>query len=202
VSFLSQNGDMADVSAGADALVLLRAQVNNLANADFDWLSGSGLLTQNGTDYVLDLGTVTLGASLSALLQLDNDVAGPADDLSGSFDLSAADDFVLSGWDAFGGPTALAAGQAKGGLRLNWLAAAVGLYTDSIVFNGLGTNASDPQGLAQARTLLIKANVVQGGTQVPEPGTFALLMAAIAAGWAVRLQTRAGSKGRRAATRH
>jgi hypothetical protein len=88
VSFLSQNADMADASAGPNANVLLKAQVNNLANADFDWLSGAGVLKQNGTDYVLDLGTVTVGAILSALLQLDNDVAGPADDLSGAFDLS------------------------------------------------------------------------------------------------------------------
>ncbi len=202
VSFMSQNPDMADVSAGPNTNVQLLAQVNNLANADFDWLSGAGVLTQNGADYVLDMGTVTVGTSLSALLQLDNDVAGPADDLSGDFELSGVNDFTLNGWDAFGGPTALAAGQAKGGLQLNWLAAAVGLYTDSIVFNGLGTNASDPRGLAQARTLLIKANVVQGGTQVPEPGTFALLLAAVAAGWAVRLQAGVGSLWRRAATRH
>jgi hypothetical protein len=181
VSFLSQNADMADVSAGPNANVLLQAQVNNLANADFDWLSGAGVLKQNGTDYVLDLGTVTVGAILSALLQMDNDVAGPADDLSGAFDLSAADDFGagLSGWNPFG---PLAAGQAQGGLQLKWLAAAVGDFSDTIVFNGVGTNASDPQGLAQSRKLFIRANVIQdgGGGTVPEPGTFLLLLMALA----------------------
>jgi hypothetical protein len=179
VSFLSQNADMADVSAGPNANVLLKAQVNNLANADFDWLSGAGVLKQNGTDYVLDLGTVTVGAILSALLQLDNDVAGPADDLSGGFDLSGADDFALSGWGTVG---PLAAGQAQGGLQLNWLAAAQGQFSDTIVFNGVGTNASDPQGLAQSRQLVIRANVIQGGGggTVPEPGTLLLLVLGLA----------------------
>jgi len=179
VSFLSQNQDMADLSAGPNANVVLKAQVNNLANADFDWLAGAGALKQNGTDYVLDLGTVTVGAILSALLQMDNDVAGPADDLSGSFDLSAVDDFALSGWGKVG---PLGAGQAQGGLQIGWTAGAAGLYSDRIVFTGLGTNASDPTGLAQARTLLIKANVVNGGGTVPEPGSLALLLAAAVAG--------------------
>jgi hypothetical protein len=179
VSFLSQNVDLADVSAGPSANVTLTAQVNNLANADFDLLSGLGALTQTGTNYLLDLGTVNLGATLNALLQLDNEVAGPADLLSGAFDLSQANDFGYTNWDPVSG---LGAGEAFGGLSVNWTAAALGLYTDTIVFNGLGTNAADPTGLAQARQLLIRANVVQGGSNVPEPGTFALLAAAAAAG--------------------
>ena len=42
VTFLSQNPDMTDVSAGASRSVLVKAQVNNLANADFDLLSSLG----------------------------------------------------------------------------------------------------------------------------------------------------------------
>ncbi len=185
IGLSSHNADMADVSAGANAVVSLMAQVNNLANGDFDLLSGTGTLSQTGTRYVLDLGTIVLGDTVATTLRLDNDVAGPADALSGLFDLAGADDFSYSGWN----PLAfLAAGQASGNLNVNWLAGALGLFSDTIIFNGLGTNASDPLGLAQTRQLTIRANVINGvppGT-VPEPGTLALLLGAAAAGLLAR----------------
>jgi hypothetical protein len=134
---------------------------------------------------VLDLGNVVLGNSVGAQLHLANAVAGPADELSGSFDLSAADDFGFSGWN----PLAfLAAGQAGGAMSINWLAGALGQFSDTITFFGLGTNASDTAGLAQQRQLIIRANVISGSTggDVPEPGTLTLLLAAAAAGWAAR----------------
>jgi hypothetical protein len=188
IAFLSQNPDMADIAAGANAAVAINATVNNLANGDFDFVSGAGTLSQNGSNYLLDLGTVTVGQALSALLQFDNDVAGPADDLSGSFDVTGVDDFSLAAaWN--NAITNLGAGGVVGGLGLNWIAGAVGLFTDTVVFNGLGRNASDPIGLAQTRLLTIRANVVgQPGSGVPEPGTLALLMAAAAAAVASRTQ--------------
>jgi hypothetical protein len=185
VGFSSHNADMADVSAGANAAVTLAAQVNNLANGEFDQTGGSGSLSHTGTTYVLDLGNVVLGNSVGAQLHLANAVAGPADELSGSFDLSAADDFGFSGWN----PLAfLAAGQAGGAMSINWLAGALGQFSDTITFFGLGTNASDTAGLAQQRQLIIRANVISGSTggDVPEPGTLTLLLAAAAAGWAAR----------------
>jgi len=82
----------------------------------------------------------------------------------------------------------LSAGQSQGGFAVNWLAGALGLFTDTVVFNGRGTNASDPTGLAQTRNLTIRANVV--GTlppsPVPEPGTLALLLAAAGVGLLAR----------------
>lgn len=193
VGFASHNADMTDVSAGANAAVSLAAQVNNLANGDFDQTGGSGSLSQTGTTYVLDLGNVVLGSSVGAQLHLLNAAAGPADELSGSFDLSSADDFGYSGWN----PLAfLAAGQAGASMSINWLAGALGQFSDTITFFGLGTNASDPVGLAQQRQLIIRANVISAGTggNVPEPGSLALLLAAAAAGWATRLGARNGRK--------
>ena len=195
IGFTSQNADMADVSAGANAVMSVMAQVNNLANGDFDLLSGSGTLAQTGTTYVLDLGTIVLGDTVASVLRLDNDVAGPADALSGLFDLAGADDFSYSGWN----PLAfLAAGQASGNLNVNWLAGALGLFSDTIVFNGFGTNASDPLGLAQTRQLTIRANVINSvppGT-VPEPGTLALLLGAAAAAGLARRRAKAQAAGR------
>jgi hypothetical protein len=176
VVFLSQNPDMADVSAGANGAVQLKAQVNNLANADFDLLSGLGTLTQVGDNYVLDLGSIALGSSVLSRLHLDNDVAALADDLSGNFDLSAADDFAYAGWGA--AVNNLAAGQATGNLDISFVATSLGALQDSLVFNGRGTNASDLAGLAQTRRLTILANVVDPTGTVPEPGSLALVLLA------------------------
>jgi hypothetical protein len=173
VSFLSQNPDMADVSAGSDGTVLVSAQVNNLANADYDLLSVFGTLSQTGNSYVLDFGNILLGDSTFALLQLDNDVSGPADFLRGSFDLTAVDDFLLSGWDMF---TALGAGDSFAGLNVDFSSTGIGLFEDTIALNALSYNDSDPDGLAQSRTLQIRANVIDGNTTVPTPGTMLLVL--------------------------
>jgi hypothetical protein len=181
VGFLSQNADMADVSAGPDAAVQVRAQVNNLANADFDLLAGLGTLSSDGQgNYTLDLGLLDLGDSGLWTLQIDNDVAGPADLLRGLFDLAGVDDFSLAGWGLVGD---LAAGQAQGGLSIGFDADTLGVFEDQVLFEGFSFNASDPDGLAQLRSLRIRAQVVDdGGNPVPEPGTLALLALALVLG--------------------
>jgi len=182
VSFLSQNADMADVSAGANASVQLMAQVNSLANAAFDLDAGIGVLEQFGTQYVIDLGNIVVGTLINELLRLENRVGGPADDLRGLFDLRAADDFSYFGWDPFSG---LASGQSVSGLRIGFTASTRGQVQDIIGFEGLSYNASDPTGLAQQRSLLIRANVIDVA-EVPEPRTPALVSIACLALWLVR----------------
>ncbi|MDP2368348.1 beta strand repeat-containing protein [Rhodoferax sp.] len=185
VAFLSQNPDLADISAGANGSVQVKAQINNLANADFDILAGLGLLTQSGSNYLLNLGNIVLGNSILTSLRLDNDVAGPADDLSGLFDLlTNADDFSCTGW---GEVTGLAAGQATGNLDIGFLASTVGLFEGVIDFKYVSTNAADPSGRALSRRLVISANVIdQSGGTVPEPGTIHLLVLAAAAAFVAR----------------
>ncbi|MCZ2292523.1 MAG: choice-of-anchor D domain-containing protein, partial [Burkholderiales bacterium] len=192
VQFLSQNADMADVSAGADASVLIQAQINNLANADFDLLSGLGALTDDGNgNYLLDLGNIALGSSGNWMLQLDNDVSGPADWLLGAFDLTGVSDFTSSGWNNLGAG-GLAAGQAQGGLSLGFVASALGAVQDQIVFNGWSHNGYGAD-LAQTRTLTVRANVYDPGNNVPEPGTLALV--ALGALLARRRCSRGGAGG-------
>ncbi len=178
VAFRSQNPEMADLDLGTQG-VAVHAQINHLANADFDKLNGLGTLSQSGSDYVLDFGDVGIGALLSSILQLDNDVSGPADLLNGDFSFAGPVDFAYSGWQSFAG---LAAGQAIGGLMIDFTALTTGLYTDEITFAGFSTNHSGPD-LAQSRKLTILANVIaDGGGTVPEPGSLALLLAAAVAG--------------------
>ena len=190
VALLSENPDMASISAGADASVLFKAQINNLANAHFGLFTGVGSLSQSGNVFTLDLGNIILGSNNLLKLKLDNNVTGPADDLSGGvFDITTGvDDFALSGW----GPlNTLAAGQFSGDLEVSYLASVLGLFTDTIDFDGFSTNASDPTGIAQSRQLIIKANVINQGNQVPEPGTLALLL--LAAAGAVLARRRRGA---------
>ncbi len=173
---------MAELGLGSQ-LVNLSAQVNNLANADFDKLSGLGTLSQTDSDdYKLDFGDVSIGALLSSILQLDNDVSvsDPADLLSGGFSFTnpLPLGFAYSGWNSF---TGLAAGGAIGGLTIDFSALTAGQYRDEVIFGGFSTNGSGPD-LAQSRRLTILANVIDGGGTVPEPGSLALLLAAAVAG--------------------
>ena len=138
------------------------------------WLAG---VIVKGAGFGL-IGNIVIGKSIAAALQLDNDVAGPADFLRGSFDLAAANDFTFTGWRDF---LALGAGDALGGLELDFTAADLGLVEDTITFKGFGYNASDTAGLGQSRSLRIHANVVRdGGGSIPEPATSLLLTIALA----------------------
>ena len=190
LSLLSQNADMADVSAGADAQVFVSAQVNNLARAVFGFSSGAGLFSGSGNSYALDLGNIVLGSgTLSSSLFLHNDVAGPADSLKGQFDLSGVDDLVASGWID---PTDLQAGNMQSGLGLQFGATALGAFSDTITFSGISWNRDSADFGLGLITISIFGNVITGGGgNVPEPGTLALLMAAAAAGWATRRRARA-----------
>lgn len=97
---------------------------------------------------MLNFGDVQIGALLSSILQLDNEVSGPADLLSGGFAFTGPVELAYSGWQAFAG---LAAGQATGGLMIDFNALTTGLYTDEILFAGFSSNHSGSD-LAQPQT--------------------------------------------------
>ncbi len=183
LQFASQNPDMADLDLGQVGLTLT-AQVNNYANPVFAQTAGAGSLTGGGSAFTLDFGTVTEGgATLTSLLEVLNDVIGPADLLGGSFDLSLAGVFGLSGFGAF---LDLAAGDAFGGLSVSFAPTALGLFSGSITLNALGYNASGFQQPFAPIVLTLLANVQQQGTAVPEPGALLLLASALVALGAAR----------------
>jgi hypothetical protein len=67
--------------------------------------------------------------------------------------------------------------------RLNSFdALSLGLFTDTIYFDGFSFNGDDPAGRALGRfALQLRAHVVQQGGTVPEPGTILMTLLALAA---------------------
>ena len=182
VSSLSQDGVLADVSGGS-ADVTVKAQINNLANAVLSLAGGAGALSGGGSHYTLDLGNIFQGTNLASSLTLTNQVAGPADELTGSFDLSGLGGFVASGWNA----ADLVAGASETGLGLLYDALNLGAFASTITFNANSYNTSQGAYALGPVTISIIGDVIQQGVgNVPEPGTLALLVAAAAAGWATR----------------
>ena len=55
------------------------------------------------------------------------------------------------------------------------------VHEGRIRLDGFSVNADDPSGLSLVRNLIIRANVIDPGQPVPEPGIFMLLVAAAAA---------------------
>jgi hypothetical protein len=178
VNVASQNPDMSDLALAA-LQVALTGQVNELASPLFGKESGAGSFGCSGLTCTLDFGNIVQGSGpVSAALFLQNNVAAPADSLKGFFDLAAVNDFSLLGWID---PTNLTPGQSLLGLGVNFGPLALGQVSDTIFFDGLSFNADDLAGRALGRyALQLRANVVQGGT-VPEPGTLAMLLLALAA---------------------
>jgi len=100
-TFSSHDADLADLALGSTTIAL-RGQVNNFAQASLT-KSGAGTLTQLGNTWTLDFGTIALGAgSLVTSPGVLNSAIGPADLLSGDFDLGGIGNrFALSGFGSF-----------------------------------------------------------------------------------------------------
>ncbi len=66
--------------------ITVTGTVNNYAVATIEEISGGGTFGHTGPVYLLNLGTISQGSSVAPIdLGVLNDVAGPADLLSGSF---------------------------------------------------------------------------------------------------------------------
>jgi hypothetical protein len=176
-SGVSHNEDMSDKN-----LALIEAavtgQVNNYALAKFLFGSGSAALSQSGSTYTLDFGTVVQNSgTIDATLYAANGAVGPwADLLSGNFTFLDPADFGETGFDPFSN---LAAGSQTGALMLALNTANLGTFSDSIVLHSTGSNASGYSGDLGDITLNITGEVIEQGSSVPEPGTWFLLGAGL-----------------------
>ncbi len=148
--------------------VNVQAQVNSYADALFSMISGDGNFIMNSvTDYSLDLGTVMQNAAdPTTMLSLLNDVHGPADDLAGSYVLTASG-FALSGFEDFSG---LTAGSSIADLSVALNTANLGQMTGTITLTPRSENASGFSGFQP--DILIHLS----GEVVPEPCCLALCL--------------------------
>ena len=175
-SAASHDGDLSD-AALANLAVSLAGQVNNYATSAFSFGSGSGTLTQTGSTYVLDYGTVQQGSGTqSTSLVAANAATGPADLLDGTFQFLDPIDFGEAGFANF---LSLMAGQTTGPLTLSFDSMTVGSFMDTIVLHGVGFNASGFRAGIGDIQLIVRGTVVgQDGpptTNVPEPDSLILL---------------------------
>ena len=148
--------------------VQVEGTVDNYAVSQVEKLSGDGQLTQNGTSYVLNLGTTTLdGSDLSADLGLLNAVVGPADILSATFSgPTGALEYVNSG---FTGVSGIGAQSADDVGSVTLTTAVAGTFTETLVVQPTGSNASGYSGALPTETVEITGTVV-----TPTPPTAVL----------------------------
>ncbi|HSW08491.1 beta strand repeat-containing protein, partial [Aquabacterium sp.] len=187
LAFASHNADMSDLALGSQQLAL-SAQVNNYAEVGLAKAGGAGSLGGGGHSFTLDFGTVTQGDVVrNALLQLFNSASGPADLLSGSFDLTDVDpahNFTLAGFGAFGG---LEAGDELSGLSVSFGSHLLGTFDEWIVIHAAGSNASGyNEALGDVWLHLIGSVRAGVPNAVPEPGTYALVLVGLLSLVAVR----------------
>ena len=173
-TFASHDNELADLALGSPTIAL-KGQVNNFAEAALT-KSGAGTLTHSGNTYTLDFGTLMLGAGdQGASLSVSNNAIGPADLLSGAFDLSGATSaFTLSGFDSFAN---LVAGSTFDGLGVRFDDDAQGTFLATVVLHASGSNASGYAGAIGDTFLVLRGDVAVAA--VPEPETYALMLAGL-----------------------
>jgi len=170
-TFSSHDADLSDRALGGTPIAL-RGQVNNFAEASLAKAGGAGTLTHVGNSYTLDFGTLALGAGGQlASLSVLNSAIGPADLLSGDFDLGGVGNgFTLAGFGSFSN---LVAGSSFDGLGILFAGDAAGSFEATLVLHAEGSNASGFFDRLGDTTLVLRGDVAVAA--VPEPGTYLLL---------------------------
>ena len=163
--------DLDELSLGTET-IQLSGTVNNFANAEITQISGDGVLSATlPNEFLLDFGTVVQGDfDLQAELGLLNDISGPADTLTGEFQLLSSS-FSLSGFDLVGD---IAAGETQDGFLIGLGTETTGLFSTSILFDPLSENGSGFSGGLDQITINVRANV----TAVPEPNSMGVILLA------------------------
>ncbi|MEO7115322.1 MAG: choice-of-anchor D domain-containing protein, partial [Caldimonas sp.] len=177
VALQSHDADLADVSLGSTT-VTLKGQVNNYAEASLIKTGGSFALTHVGSVYTIDFGSLMLGvADVSESLAVLNSAMGPADLLHGTFDTSGVGTgFLLSAFGPFSG---LSAGDSQSGYAITFDSAVAGSFTDTIILHAFGNNASGYDAAIGDTTIVLRGDVIGTVAAVPEPETYALMLAGL-----------------------
>ncbi|MCS6986009.1 MAG: PEPxxWA-CTERM sorting domain-containing protein [Sphingomonadaceae bacterium] len=159
-----------------DQRLRLLGAVNNLARPAFTRFGAELPFDAGAGAFVADLGRVRRGGLLELPgFGLGNLATTPADDLSGRIMGPPSGPFGLSG------PIdvdPLAPGRVAGPFALVLDRSATGRFTGWFTFDGVGTNASDREGLPLGAILLLSVQISGwSGAPIPEPATWALMVA-------------------------
>lgn len=165
--------------------------VNNFANPVLQLAPGSpGTLTQAGSVYNVNFGSLVNGSSQIMTLRLLNSVVGPADLLDGSFQLPGTPRLAYTN---FGNFSNIAAGGLVDNLRASITATgAAGDFSESLVLRTTGHNSSGFSGALPNITINFLGSILgpdnpgpgpdnpgpgpdNPGPAVPEPSTIILL---------------------------
>jgi len=175
LALASHDSELADVALSA-APVSLSAQVNNYALAGFGKTSGDGIFAQTPgtTDYVLNFGKVSQGASAFSTTVVAENLAPSlySDFLSGDFTTTGSG-FQIVGLNAFNG---LGGGGQTGPIDVTFNTSTAGSFSETIDLLGTGYYAGaaySPYTVDAALT--IEGTVTGGAGAVPEPSTWAMM---------------------------
>jgi hypothetical protein len=164
--FTSHDGDLSDIAINGGT-VTVSGTVDNYATAQIELTGGVGTLTQSGTAFALNLGTVLQnGSGLVADLGVLNAASGPADLLAGSFTATSTAGFSNSGFVAFSG---LVAGADERAQVLTLNTGTAGVFTETITLFGTGGNASGYSGTLATDTLTVTGTIISTGTTYTVP---------------------------------
>jgi hypothetical protein len=156
LGFTSHDADLADVAINGGTITVT-GTVDNYATAQVEKAGGAGTLTQNGTVFTLNLGSVRQNAqALVGDLGVLNAVAGPADLLSGSFAVAGTTGFANAGFSAFSG---LGAGADERLQVVTLNTGSVGVFSETITLAGTGSNASGYSGALTTETVTVTGTV-------------------------------------------
>ena len=155
------------------ATITLTGTIGNYATLALSETSGGGAWTAANNNYTLDLGAIT--ASRTIDLAISNTASGPADTLSGSISVLAGSPSITTfGTADFAG---LAAGAADNALALVATPAYAGVFTETLVVSGTGSDPGGYSGAVATQTLTVTGTVTPkatlGLTEIVGGGSFA-----------------------------
>jgi hypothetical protein len=132
--------------------------VDNYAKAAFVDHSNGSTLTQDGSAYALNLGSVFQGSTaVATLLGVANVASGPADLLNGAFSISGDSAFTNAGFDDFAN---VGAGGSYNAPSVSLNTSQTGNFSETITLDPTGWNATGYSGALGAETLTIEGTVI------------------------------------------
>ncbi|MCB8877037.1 Hint domain-containing protein, partial [Acidisoma silvae] len=133
------------------------------AQASFAQISGPGVLTQDGTAFTLNLGTIGADGVAAMNLAIANIAASYGNTLAGTFATATGSGFTIVKPSV----TGLLPGGVAGGLSIT-AGTALGQHTETLTFNPTQTNSSNFSGKLAPITLTIIDNVI---SPIAQPST-------------------------------